>query len=79
MGTFSSLLVEQRSHLGFKDKPDSEFKEMDITSAGLESVRDITEDDIFTKTPFIDRIAGKELTFTYNGVSKSIKLPEKDA
>lgn len=67
------------SHLGFKDKPDSEFKEMDITSAGLESVRDITEDDIFTKTPFIDRIAGKELTFTYNGVSKSIKLPEKDA
>ena len=67
------------SHLGLKDKPDSEFKEMDITSAGLESVRDITEDDIFTKTPFIDRIAGKELTFTYNGVSKSIKLPEKDA
>ena len=67
------------SHLGFKDKPDSEFKEMDITSAGLGSVRDITEDDIFTKTPFIDRIAGKELTFTYNGVSKSIKLPEKDA
>lgn len=67
------------SHLGFKDQPDSEFKEMDITSAGLESVRDITEDDIFTKTPFIDRIAGKELTFTYNGVSKSIKLPEKDA
>ena len=67
------------SHLGFKDKPDSEFKEMDITSAGLESVRNITEDDIFTKTPFIDRIAGKELTFTYNGVSKSIKLPEKDA
>lgn len=67
------------SHLGFKDKSDSEFKEMDITSAGLESVRDITEDDIFTKTPFIDRIAGKELTFTYNGVSKSIKLPEKDA
>lgn len=67
------------SHLGFKDKPDSEFKEMDITSAGLESVRDITENDIFTKTPFIDRIAGKELTFTYNGVSKSIKLPEKDA
>lgn len=67
------------SHLGFKDKPDSEFKEMDITSAGLESVRDITEDNIFTKTPFIDRIAGKELTFTYNGVSKSIKLPEKDA
>lgn len=67
------------SHLGFKDKPDSEFKEMDITSAGLESVRDITEDDIFTNTPFIDRIAGKELTFTYNGVSKSIKLPEKDA
>ena len=67
------------SHLGFKDKPDSEFKEMDITSAGLESVRDITEDDIFTKTPFIDRIVGKELTFTYNGVSKSIKLPEKDA
>lgn len=67
------------SHLGFKNKPDSEFKEMDITSAGLESVRDITEDDIFTKTPFIDRIAGKELTFTYNGVSKSIKLPEKDA
>lgn len=67
------------SHLGFKDKPDSEFKEMDITSEGLESVRNITEDDIFTKTPFIDRIAGKELTFTYNGVSKSIKLPEKDA
>lgn len=66
------------SHLGFKDKPDSEFKEMDITSAGLESVRNITEDDIFTKTTFIDRIAEKELTFTYNGVSKSIKMPTKE-
>ena len=67
------------SHLGFKDKPDSEFKEMDITSAGLGATVNITEDDIFTKTPFIDRIAGKELTFTYNGVSKSYRLPEKDA
>lgn len=66
------------SYLGFKDKPDSEFKEMDITEQGLSSVRDITEDDIYTKTSFIDRIAEKELTFTYNGTSKSIKMPTKE-
>lgn len=66
------------SYLGFKDKPDSEFKEMDITQSGLSSVRDITEDDIFTKTYFTDRIAGQELTFTYNGESKSIKFPSKE-
>ena len=68
----------QLSYLGFKDKPDSEFKEMDITEQGLSSVRDITEDDIYTKTSFIDRIAEKELTFTYNGTSKSIKMPTKE-
>ena len=66
------------SYLGFKDKPDSEFKELDITEQGLSSVRDITEDDIYTKTSFIDRIAEKELTFTYNGMSKSIKMPTKE-
>lgn len=66
------------SYLEFKDKPDSEFKEMDITEQGLSSVRDITEDDIYTKTSFIDRIAEKELTFTYNGTSKSIKMPTKE-
>lgn len=51
---------------------------MDITEQGLSSVRDITEDDIYTKTSFIDRIAEKELTFTYNGMSKSIKMPTKE-
>ena len=66
------------SYLGFKDNPDSEFKELDITEQGLSSVRDITEDDIYTKTSFIDRIAEKELTFTYNGMSKSIKMPTKE-
>lgn len=66
------------SYLGFKDKPDSEFKELDITEQGLSSVRNITEDDIYTKTSFIDRIAEKELTFTYNGMSKSIKMPTKE-
>lgn len=66
------------SYLEFKDKPDSEFKELDITEQGLSSVRDITEDDIYTKTSFIDRIAEKELTFTYNGMSKSIKMPTKE-
>lgn len=66
------------SYLGFKDKPDSEFKELDITAQGLSSVRDITDDDIYTKTSFFDRIAEKELTFTYNGTSKSIKMPTKE-
>lgn len=66
------------SNLGFTDTPDAEFKEMDITGAGISSVRDITEDDIFTKTYFTDRIAGKSLTFTYNGVSKSITMPDKE-
>lgn len=65
------------SYLGFKDKPDSDFTEMDITSAGISSSRDITDDDIFTKTTFLDRIADKELTFTYNGESKTIKMPSK--
>lgn len=66
------------SHLGFTDKPDSEFKEMNITNQGTFSVRDITEDDIFTKTSFLERIAEKEMTFTYNGTSKTIKMPTKE-
>lgn len=66
------------SHLGFTAKADDTFQEMDITKDGTTSVRDITEDDIFTKTKFIDRIAGGELTFTYNGESKKIKLPTKE-
>ncbi|HIX30103.1 MAG TPA: flagellar filament capping protein FliD, partial [Candidatus Blautia stercoravium] len=65
------------SYLGFKEKPDSDFTEMDITQSGISSSRDITEDDIFTKTSFLDRIADKELTFTYNGESKTIKMPSK--
>lgn len=66
------------SHLGFTAKADDTFQEMEITKDGTTSVRDITEDDIFTKTKFIDRIAGGELTFTYNGESKKIKLPTKE-
>lgn len=66
------------SSLGFKEKPDSEFKEINITKAGISSTRDITEADLLTKTPFIDRIAGGELTFTYNGESKTIKMPSKE-
>lgn len=66
------------SHLGFKDKADSEFTKMKITTAGIESAHAITEDRLFTQTPFIDRIAGGELTFTYNGESKNIKMPTKE-
>ena len=33
---------------------------------------------MITKTPFIDRIAGKSLTFNYNGTSKTIKMPTKE-
>lgn len=66
------------SHLGFTARADDTFQEMEITKDGTTSVRDITEDDIFTKTKFIDRIAGGELTFTYNGESKKIKLPTKE-
>lgn len=66
------------SYLGFTDAPDSEFEKIDISTEGISSSRDITDKDIFTEKTFEERIAGKELTFTYNGVSKSIKMPSKE-
>lgn len=65
------------TYLGFNDTPDSEFEELDITKDGI-SGRTIEETDIFTEKTFAERIADKELTFTYNGVSKTIKAPSKE-
>ena len=58
--------------------PICEFEKIDISTEGISSSRDITDKDIFTEKTFEERIAGKELTFTYNGVSKSIKMPSKE-
>lgn len=66
-------------YLGFTEKDtDGNFKEIDFTKKSATSNEAITDDKLFTKTPFIDRIAGKSLTFNYNGTSKTIKMPTKE-
>lgn len=65
-------------YLGFKADPADEFKELDITNGSVSSVRDITNDDLITEIYFKDRIAGKSLVFTYNGTSKTIKMPSQE-
>lgn len=66
-------------YLGFTGKDqDGNFQEIDFTSTSITSDVDVTDDKLFTKTPFIDRIAGKSLTFNYNGTSKTIKMPTKE-
>lgn len=66
-------------YLGFTEKDtDGNFKKIDFTKKSATSNEAITDDKLFTKTPFIDRIAGKSLTFNYNGTSKTIKMPTKE-
>lgn len=46
----------------------------DITETGISS-KELQEADLIKKTSFIETIAGKSLTFEYNGISKSIEMP----
>lgn len=59
--------------MGFKE-PDVDFTEMDFSAAKITGGNDA---DLITQTPFVDVIAGKQLTFTYNGTSASVTLPDK--
>lgn len=66
-------------YLGFTNKnADGNFGEMDITNNSITSNEAVTEDKLITKTYFTDRIAGKTLTFNYNGTSKTIKMPSQE-
>ncbi|MFR1871977.1 MAG: flagellar cap protein FliD N-terminal domain-containing protein, partial [Coprococcus sp.] len=66
-------------YLGFNKKDaDGNFEKIVFTNTSATSNEDVTEDKLITKTPFIDRIAGKSLTFNYNGTSKTIKMPTKE-
>lgn len=66
-------------YLGFTNKnADGNFGEMDITNKSITSNEAVTEDKLITKTYFTDRIAGKTLTFNYNGTSKTIKMPSQE-
>lgn len=68
------------AHLGFT-KTDSEgkFEEINIKKdAPAISDIEVTDKELFTEIPFIDRIAGKQLTFNYNGTSKTITMPGKE-
>lgn len=66
-------------YLGFTKKDyDNNFIEIDFTGKSTTSNETITDAKLFTETPFIDRIAGKSLTFNYNGTSKTIKMPTKE-
>lgn len=66
-------------YLGFTGKDaDGNFQAIDLTNKSATSNESVTKDKLITETPFIDRIAGKSLTFTYNGVSKTIKMPSKE-
>lgn len=67
-------------HLGFTKKDgEDKFQGVDIKKdAPAISDIDVTDKQLFTETPFIDRIAGKQLTFNYNGTSKTITMPSKE-
>lgn len=63
--------------LGFKDAGQT-FTEQDITQQGISSKNPLTEKELIKEVSFIDKIAGKEITFNYNGVSKTFTLPDKE-
>lgn len=66
-------------YLGFtKTDADGKFQEIAFTGSSAVSNEAVTEDKLITKTYFADRIAGKTLTFNYNGVSKAIKMPSQE-
>lgn len=48
-----------------------------IGDSGTLSGTAVTDSDLLTETAFADYVAGKQLYFSYNGVSKSITLPPK--
>lgn len=65
------------SYLGFEKNAEGEYDEQAITAVGLSS-KVLEDKDLFTEKSFIERVADKNLTFTYNGVSKTIKMPSKE-
>lgn len=62
--------------LGYEKSEDQAKDAWNISASGLKADKDIS----LTKTEytFADRIGGKKLNFTYNGVTKSIELPGKE-
>lgn len=63
--------------LGFKEAG-KDFEAKEITQQGISSDKALTENELIQKVSFVDKIAGKELTFSYNGVSKTFTLPDKE-
>ncbi len=64
--------------LGFKDSADSDFTEISFSNGSVSSKQDIDADTLTESVSFVDKIAGKEMTVSYNGTSKTIKMPEAD-
>lgn len=50
----------------------------DITDSGIVSSKTLEKADLIQETSFINSIAGKKLTFSYNGVSGDVELPGTD-
>lgn len=65
-------------YLGFTKGLDGKFAEKDITNGSITSDNNVDDKLLITEKTFIERIAEKTLTFTYNGVSKTIKMPTAD-
>lgn len=66
-------------YLGFTGKDaDGKFQEVSFSGSSALSNEAVIEDKLITKTYFADRIAGKTLTFNYNGVSKNITMPSQE-
>ncbi|WP_122644559.1 flagellar filament capping protein FliD [Luxibacter massiliensis] len=64
--------------LGFKDSADSDFTEISFSNGSVSSKQDIDANTLTESVSFVDKIAGKEMTVSYNGTSKTIKMPEAD-
>lgn len=66
--------------LGFpsKEADGKKDKEWGLSSTAIEGTTPLDPDKLSHNITFAEKVAGKELTFSYNGTSKTIKMPTKE-
>lgn len=64
--------------LGFLDDDNKFFSDGKITTAGYNGNKEVTNAELQKITPFEKRMADKTMSFSFNGISKTIKLPSEE-
>ncbi len=65
------------SHLGFEEPKASDGSDaLKLTAEGTKGDKEVN--DLTRQVSFAEKIAGKELTFSYNGKTVNIKVPSKE-